>query len=128
VIRYVDYSNERAPDRTIKDEAELRGLLGEARRQSPPGMGELVHDNGFKLLVGIAERGCIQHSPANDDVPYLMAVIADPLTGCDMEFMFDGELTEIPGNYAIPFDALEEIAVHFFRTGERSEDVDWEEI
>lgn len=46
----------------------------------------------------------------------------------EMEFLAGGTLTPVSGRFCIPMELVEEIASHFLRTGERSADVEWEEI
>lgn len=125
---YLDCSAPLATRNDVQDAATLARLLAEGRVRSPPGMAELAHENGFKLLLGISERCCVQHSSVDDQPPYLMAIVPGQRDGGDAGFMFGGSFTEILGNQTIPFETMQEVALHFFRTGERSDVVGWEEI
>src|SRR5256885_14831394 len=59
---------------TIKDSSELTGILRGFRKREPF-FCELVGDNGYDLLIGIAGNvGCVQFSPSSGDNPYLTAV------------------------------------------------------
>ena len=129
MMDYVDYSEPDSEPTALGGEEDLLRLLARIKSQSPPGMVDLIHENGFKLLVGPSEIGCAQFSPADDQPPYLMAVVPGTHTAGDtIDFMYDGSLTEIPSVFGIPYETLRDLALHFFRTGERSAAVEWEEI
>jgi hypothetical protein len=91
---------------------------------------QLLAENTYKLLVGIRGRlGCVQHSPSEGDPPYMVAVTPiehDPHD--EAEFVMENEVTPISARYALPIDLVEQIALYFLETGERSPDVIWEEI
>jgi hypothetical protein len=116
-MKFIDGSNAHFPTERLADEAALLRVLERARSLSPPGMCELVHDNGFTLTVGIGDLCSAQYAPSDGDPPYLMAVSPDENEDAPetVEFMFDGSLTEIPGMLTIPSETLKGVTLHFFQ-------------
>jgi hypothetical protein len=114
---------------TVRNREELFELLDSLRNRAPF-VGELVGDNGYKLLLGIGpEVGSVQHSPSDGDVPYLMAVAVDDHCKDEyVEFLCGDTPSPISKRYCLPFESVKEIAAHFLETGERSPAVRWEEI
>ena len=56
----------------IKNQKELDEALEQLRNREPFFF-ELFGENGYKLLVGFGDTiGCVQHSPADGDTPYLI--------------------------------------------------------
>jgi len=113
----------------IADSATLLRLLDELRNR-PPFFCELVGDNGFKLLLGVgAECCCVQYSPSDGNVPYLMAVgRPEGSVNSFKEFLTANTLTPVPERYCLPFEMMKQIAVHFLEQGGRLDSVAWEEI
>jgi hypothetical protein len=98
-------------------------------KSRPPFLCELQGSNGYNLIVGIGYYGCVQHSPGNGDLPYLVALARNPNDDDSfMEFLCGGTPTPIARRFLLPFDVVEEIAVDFQKTGEPSALVSWEEI
>jgi hypothetical protein len=114
---------------TVRDEQTLDEVL-DPLREREPSFCELVGDNGFKLLIGVGrDIGCVQHSPADGDTPYLMAVAREPADDDGyMEFLTADTPTPIPLRYCLPLQVVRGIAAEFVKTGERSRSVEWEEI
>jgi hypothetical protein len=114
---------------TVCNRKELFALLDSVRDREPFGC-ELVGENDYKLTLGIGKDiGFVQHSPADGDTPYLLAVASEK--SCEqehVEFLVGNTPTPIPQRFCIPFDAVKEIARHFIETGQRSPAVTWEEI
>ncbi|MGB6536629.1 MAG: Imm1 family immunity protein, partial [Xanthobacteraceae bacterium] len=71
--------------------------------------------------------GCVQYSRSDGSPPYLMAGSSRPpmKRGC-VEFLTADTPTPIAARYIISFDELKTIAVHFLKTGERSDTVYWQ--
>jgi hypothetical protein len=113
----------------VHDRQELFAVLDSARAREPF-VCELEGDNGYKLMLGIGQEvGCVQYSPSNGDVPYLMA-LAPGDHGDDeyVEFLCGNTPSPIPLRNILPFEMVKEIAAHFVETGERWPGVAWEEI
>ncbi len=45
-----------------------------------------------------------------------------------VKFLIDNEPTAVPRYYCLPMELVKKIATYFLETGERSNDVRWEEI
>lgn len=109
--------------------AEIRRVLAMAQGR-PPFFAELVGENGFKLLLGLGPReGCAQFSAADGSAPYFMAVADDrEETPGDMVFLIAGTASPVPRRYCLPLDTVVRIAETFVETGQRRNDLVWEEI
>jgi hypothetical protein len=114
---------------TVNDRSELFALLDTVRDRPSFGC-ELVGENNYKLTLGIGKIiGFVQHSRADGDTPYLLAVAQEKCCELDhVEFHVGGTATPIPQRFCLPFEALKEIVAYFVETGERSPAVSWEEI
>jgi hypothetical protein len=114
---------------TVRDREELFAQLDSVRDREPFGC-ELEGENGFKLTLGIGkDAGFVQHSPADGNTPYLVAVAPDKYCDQDyVEFLVGDTPTPIPQRFCIPFEMVKEIAAHFVETGELSSAFCWEEI
>ena len=114
---------------TVHDRNELFAQLDSIGDREPFGC-ELLGENGFKLTLGIGKDiGFVQHSPADGDIPYLVAVA--PQKYCEqeyVEFLVGGTPTPIPQRFCLLFEMVKQIAAHFVETGERSPAFSWEEI
>ena len=113
----------------ITDPLQLEKILRSVRGR-PPSIAELIGDNGFTLLFFLgASDGCVQFSPSNGDLPYLVAVLPERKDDDElMTFLMSGTATEIPKRYCVPYAMIVDIAVAFVQTGQRKPDVRWEEI
>lgn len=113
----------------IADDATLTALLN-SKRNASPFVFRLRGDNGFQLVCGIGcGLGCVEHRRVGGDLPYLMAVSENPpMKSGDIEFLMADTPTPIAARYIVRFDELKEIALHFLRTGERSDAVTWDSV
>jgi hypothetical protein len=113
----------------IDSEKKLVTLLEQARSGKPLFI-RLSSDDGCELLLGIAQRlGCVQHSNSSGASPNLLAMSArPPLKRGYIEFLTANTPTPVAARYIINFDDLLQIAVQFFRTGERSDNVVWQKF
>lgn len=131
VVRYKNQQNESDPmkDIAITSKKELSDLL-RARRHNTPFLARLSGDNGFEIMLGIAGQvGCAQHSRSDGSLPYLMAHSTNPpMTNGDVEFLTADTPTPVPAAEIISFEELEQVALHFLETGERSSSVLWEPL
>ncbi len=114
----------------FSERAAVVSLLQDLRKLEPPFMCQFTGDNGFNLMVGVADRfGCVQHSSNDGQPPFLMAVSNAGASGRhDMEFLVGDTPTPIDGRYRITSDELREIVGEFVATGERCTRVSWEEL
>jgi hypothetical protein len=130
-VRYLNYQNKLDPmnDTIIADEAKLAELLNK-RRNEPSFLAELSDDKGYHIEFGIGgDIGCVQHSQTNGKAPYLMAMSAHPpMKRGYIEFLTANTPTPIAARYIVSFDELEAVALHFLKTGERSDRVLWQEL
>jgi hypothetical protein len=114
---------------TVHDRKELFAQLDSVRDREPFGC-ELVGENGYKLTLGIGKNiGFVQHSPADGNTPYLLAVAPEKV--CDqesVEFLVGDTPTPIPQRFCLPFEMVQQIVGYFIDTGERSPVFSWEEI
>jgi hypothetical protein len=114
---------------TIVEADELAKIFGAINGTRKPYLAELVGDNGFKLLVGIAaEMGCVQFSARDGSPPYLMAIGSNPDESGHVDFLMGGTATPIPKRYCLPTQRVRQIAASFLQIGERARCVEWEEI
>jgi hypothetical protein len=115
---------------TVTNPAMLVELL-ERLQSRTPFLLDLIGDNGYRLTAGVGRAlGCVQHSRNDGEPPYLMAVQKEDAVGGDDEvnFLAGGTATPILRRQCIPMELLKRVAVHFLSTGERSDEVAWEEV
>lgn len=131
IVRYENQQDKSDPmnGAPIFSKRQLSDLL-QARRYNAPFLARLSGNNGFEIMVGIAgDVGCVQYSRSDGRAPYLMAHSANPpLKSGDVEFLTANTPTPVPAAEIIRFDELEDIALHFLETGERSNSVRWEAL
>ncbi|MFE0759012.1 hypothetical protein ACFW16_33950 [Inquilinus sp. NPDC058860] len=91
---------------------------------------ELIGENGYNLLIGLSkDRGCAQHSRADGELPYLMAVSNQKAISDEcFEFLLGGTPTPVPSRYCMPIDAVKKIACYFQSVGGICPDFSWEEV
>jgi hypothetical protein len=114
---------------TVHDRNEVIAVVDSARERAPF-VCQLVGENGYMLTVGIGKDvGCVQHSPSDGDVPYLMAVApGDHRKGEYVEFLMGNTPTPFPRRNCLPLEMVKEIAAYFVESGERWSAVSWEEV
>lgn len=131
IVRYKNQQDDSDPmnNVAITSKRELSHLL-QVRRNNSPFLARLSGDNGFEIMIGIGgDVGCAQYSCSDGSRPYLMAQSANPpLKGGDVEFLTANTPTPVPASEIISFEELEQIALHFLETGERSDIVCWEDL
>jgi hypothetical protein len=96
-----------------------------------PACHELLGENGCSLMMGIGRTlGCVQFSHQDYDPPYLLATTEEAKRSGegDMEFLMGETPTPIRKRYCLPLDLVKEIAIHFLKTGEPSQAVEWEKV
>jgi hypothetical protein len=130
-VRFLDLEDGQNPlnGSIVGQSTQLMDLLSHLQGR-PPFFCELIGESGYKLLLGIGgPRGCIQHSRADGDPPYLMAVADESQhSNEDFEFLIGGTLTPVASRFCVQFKTVREIAAHFQMTGERSPKTRWEAV
>jgi hypothetical protein len=113
----------------IGNERDLNVLFESLRNREPFTLW-LSGDNGFSLTIGWSSSlGFVQYARSDGRPPYWVAVgdrDADPEEHVD--FLSGGTRTPIPRRFCMPVDSAMGIARHFLQTGERSPNVEWEEV
>jgi hypothetical protein len=129
IVRYDNEQDDFDPvNRTVVGSSAQLSELLDSRRNNAPFFARLSSDNGFEIMVGIGGNvSCVQYSRSDGSPPYLMAVSSRPpmKRGC-VEFLTADTPTPIAARYIISFDELKMIAIHFLKTGERSDIVSWQ--
>jgi hypothetical protein len=94
-----------------------------------PFFAELIGVNGYKLLLGLGPNlGCVQFSAVDGSPPYLMAVNTTPYcVERSLSFLIGGTPSPVPGRYLFPLHIISKIAERFVETGDRKDDIVWEE-
>jgi hypothetical protein len=111
----------------VRDNNQLFKIL-DSLRSREPFFCELVGDNGYCLLVGIGQNGCVEYSRCDGEPPYLGAVAS--IRGREegyFEFLTGGTPTPISKRCCFPFNTVREIAGYFRETGGMYPGVAWEE-
>ncbi len=129
IVRYLSLQDKFDPmnGQKIEQRDKLSELL-HRRRNLRPFVAWLTGENGFQITFGIStDRCCAQYSAADGSPPYLMAVSAHPLMKQGyVEFLAANTPTPFAARYIITFAELKEVALHFKKTGERSDAVSWQ--
>jgi hypothetical protein len=131
IVRYLNYQDkfDVLNGKPIDSVEQLSELL-HRRRNQRPFVAALNAENGFEITFGVSTDRCaVQYAGADSSPPYLMAVSPRPsMTRGYVEFFCGGTPTPFAARYIISFAELEEIALHFLETGERSSKVSWQEL
>ncbi len=129
IVHYDNEQDDLDPmNRTVVGSGAQLSELLDSRRNNAPFFARFSSDNGFEIMVGIGGNvGCVQYSRGDGAPPYLMAVSSRPpmKRGC-VEFLTANTPTPIAARYILSFDEVKTIAIHFFKTGERSNAVSWQ--
>lgn len=114
---------------SVRDEQELDALL-QSFRERQPFFFELVGENGITLLIGYGpDMGCVQHSTSDGEPPYLMALSEETMENEPfVNFLTGNTPTQIPRRFCLPIDRVQKIVQDFLSHGEKSSEVEWEEI
>lgn len=131
----------------IDNRQTLKTMLADLRHREPFGL-KFVGEDGTTLDICLANSfGSLQLTTTNDAYllavkpgsapfedrdnlsPHTLAFLADEKSNLKSpEFLVGGTPTPIPTRYILPFDLVQEIAVHFLETGEAGQAVSWEQI
>ncbi|MDC3957501.1 Imm1 family immunity protein [Polyangium jinanense] len=131
-ITFRDEQDENNPRNgsTVQNPSDLDEVFMSAARRPPFFFSLTSHDS--HLLVGVGRGiGCVQHSDADGNVPYLAAVRQQgDSAGADAyeEFLIADTPTPIASRYCLPLPDVMKIVEVFVRCGGRATDILWEEI
>lgn len=113
----------------VGDEDNLRRVLDEIERNAPePVVAEIVGRDGARLGIGLAAPKSVLAFNPSPEPPYFMSSgeVGEPDE--DAVFYLHGHWTEFPGTALVSNTAAREAASRFIKTGNRPENVDWEEV
>ena len=130
-VRYFNQQDESDPmNRMVIVGGDKLSELLDARRKRAPYIAELSADNGYQLTLGIGgDLSFSQYMHVNGELPYLVACPSQLRTNSKyVNFLINSTPTPIPGNFVLTFDEMKEIAIHFLKTGERSDGFSWVSI
>jgi len=118
-------------DYRVSDENALRDLLNNLVQEvSRMVILEFEDGNIFTLGVGLP-YGFIQHSISGES-PYLVASVAGISDVLDsegeIEFDANGTATPIQKRLCMPYERIVAIIIHFFKSHELPQYVEWEEM
>ena len=91
----------------------------------------VLESAGSALVVGVGDGfGCVQHSGADRQPPYWMAVAPVPrIAEESCGFLSGGQISEVSRRYCLPWSALREAVVFFAEHGgAREPRLQWEAI
>ena len=111
------------------DDDELKELLSKALREKPA-VYEIVADNGNQLLCGIGDGiGLIQFTNASREPPYMITVNTSVKDGDNTDYIcdMDGQTSEFDRHNCVAGALIQEIVLHFQRTGKRLSGSFWKE-
>ncbi len=127
-LQFVDINNPPRPSTVFNNCEELREALDNLRNSGAL-MFELWGNNGYKLGIGLDSAiGCVQFSGIDHDPPYFMALANSPVSQESHSFPMNGSATEVRNKHCLPSTTVYQIACYFLETGERSPEVEWEEV
>lgn len=112
---------------TITDRDDLRIRLNELNEQlsTRPATAVLNAPDGSCLYIGLGHRLSTLNyiAPGGWPAKHSVGAESDGL----YDFMFAGQLSELPAECMIPFDAALKAAIVYFDRIELDHDIDWEE-
>jgi hypothetical protein len=98
-VRFYDRQDVNDPlsGRVVAETSDLLGVLNQLRGRAPF-LCELLGQNGYKILLGIAgQANCVQYCSQDGNPPYLMAFPRKPAGFAEtLEFLIGGTLTPVP--------------------------------
>jgi hypothetical protein len=129
-LYFEDLSLSEVRERTqFQDSTALVNFLKLLLIYRSPFFAEITSQSSSKLLIGVGEIGCAQHSEKDGRPPYCVAVYRNaPAEAQEMTFLTGGEATPIVLRFTMPFDIIELIIEYFESTGGMNPIVSWEEI
>lgn len=113
----------------LGDEHDLARILDEIEQKAPkPVIAEIVGSDGARLGIGLGAPNSVLAFNPSPDPPYFMSLGAADDPGEDAVFYLQGHWTEFPGTALVPNAAAREAASRFIATGDRPDNVEWEEV
>src|SRR5258706_14760607 len=114
-VTFYDRQDERNEfnGRLLQTDDDLKLVFNEVRGR-PPFLSELVTVREYKLMLGIGgDHGyrCAQHSTADDEPPYRVAVAAVPAME-DAEFLIGNTPTPVDGRNCLTAETASSIQLH----------------
>jgi hypothetical protein len=109
----------------------LRQLQEQAARSADPFSVIVTLDNGDSLTAGFGRPvSVLNYMNGSHTPPYYQSFSDERLWEDEIiEFEFGGELTEYPGEAAVPIEEAAEALVHFMETGGQLTDrIQWIEV
>ena len=112
----------------LKNQTELEEVL-ERLRYREPFFFELAGDNGYELLVGIGDLGCVQYR-RHDGAGLYQVALAPSAHDVDgyYEFLAGGTSTPVSKRYCMSVEQVKQIIFYFLETGACSPEFSWEVI
>lgn len=89
---------------------------------------ELVSSSGARLGLGIGRSDSVLSFKASDEPPYFVSFGKHSSGVEDVGFYFQGRWTEFAGWSLVPLEQARQAARHFVATGQRPENVKWQEV
>lgn len=125
-VRFHDFGSDPTPNKKFHSASELIAFL---KLSTEPVAGELTHDNGFMLTMGLdGDLAFAQFSNAEGDPPCLVALPPTKIVETSHNFIVTNSATEVRGKYCLAHSVFFEVVSHFVETGEGSPSVTWKEI
>jgi hypothetical protein len=113
----------------IRDANALdRTLDAIVRDASEPLIVELVSPDGSRLGIGLGPSSGVLTFQESADPPYFMSAGDIGLPDEDVAFYLHGHWTEFPGTALVANEHAREAARRFLATGDRPDNVMWEEV
>jgi hypothetical protein len=105
----------------------LDDLTGQAKETLPFTV-TLAYKDGSLLSIGVGrDETSLSYMDATFDPPYF-ASLGDKNRQEPIEFIFGGEMTELEPTSAIPVKDAREAMRDFYKTGELSPKIKWQEV
>lgn len=119
--------------RAIRSREQLDDALDEIERHAranEPLIVDLISPLGASLRIGLGrQRSVLTFDSGSGMPPYLESSGDETNTNSDsIVFYYGGHWTEFPASALIPKEAAREAMKSFFQTGERPNNVSWEEV
>jgi len=119
------------PRHTVESETQLRQLLEDCRHRSPASVLELLSPTGDVLHMGIGmEYSGIRWigKPLNSGKKQLKMAVADKqYSNTGAEFRCQGSESGFRAQYVIPVEKTIDAAIHYFKTGQLPDSLQWVE-
>jgi hypothetical protein len=113
----------------VGDEHDLERVLDEIEQKAPePVVAEIIGSDGARLGIGLGAPNSVLAFNPSPDPPYFLSSGEVREPNEDAVFYLHGHWTEFPGTAVVSNTAAREAASRFIKTGDRPENVGWEEV